>query len=452
MASLLVLVVGMLGTGWWLTRQVEDNVAREAACLTTLFVDSLVGPLLQVRGGSAVMAPGGIAAMDAMVDSTLRTDGVVAICIWGPNGRVLYSTDATQIGRIFAPEGHLLDAFSGHATWEWGSDQEGEPILPQDQSQVVMGIYSPIRDPDTGRIVAVTEVYKAAGPLLQDIAAAQRETWLILGAAAVAMYLLLAGFIQRTSTTIMRQQRELGSHVTRLEGLLAENTALHERTLQVTHRAATLNERILRAIGADLHDGVAQYLGVALLRFDEVAAYHEEHPDARVDEPLAVVSASLAQALREVRAVVVGLGMPELDRMSLDELVAQVVRAHERSYRARVTVAVRASPERVALSIKTTLYRVLQEGLSNAYRHGGGIDERLMVWAEGGILKVTISDGGPGFDADAALGSTEHTGLSGMRIRVESLGGRLSVQSVRGGADTGTRLRIELPLLDDDGR
>lgn len=447
LASLLVLMVGMLVTGWWLNWQIEQGVAQEAVRLNSLYIGSFIAPRLQDVAGSAVMSPSDIAAMNSTVGDVLFRDGIVALCVWNARGRILYSSIPAQIGHVYAPDSELHAAFAGQISWELSNNPDEEWIPPLPHPRALLGFYSPVRRPRTDQIIAVAEVYKLADSLLQDIAAAQQRTWVAMLGATTVMYLLLAGFIQHMSDTVVRQQGELTSRVQRLRELLTQNELLRDRARQATRRVASLHERVLRAISADLHDGPAQSLGLALLRLDPVVAYHEEHPNQQVDEHLAVVKGSLGQAMHEVRAIASGLAMPQLDSTSLTDMVAQVVRAHERNYHLHVTLEVQPLIEHVDLAIKTTLYRLLQEGLSNACRHGRGIDVRVSVTADGGVLAIAISDRGPGFEVNTSIQSNGHMGLSGMRDRVESLGGRFDIRS---GPGMGTRIQIRLPLVDHD--
>jgi signal transduction histidine kinase len=85
------------------------------------------------------------------------------------------------------------------------------------------------------------------------------------------MYLLLAGFIQQASDTIARQELSLRTQVAQLTDLLEQNAELHERVRRAATRTTALNERVLRRISAELHDGPAQELGLALLRLDHIS-------------------------------------------------------------------------------------------------------------------------------------------------------------------------------------
>jgi signal transduction histidine kinase len=277
------------------------------------------------------------------------------------------------------------------------------------------------------------------------LTSAQQRSWLMVAGVTVGMYLLLAGFVRRISDTLRRQQGEMSAQVVQLRELLAQNQELHERVQRASQRTTALNERFLRRISAELHDGPAQDLGLALLKLDNL----EPAEAAPMAEPASspadfqVIKGALQSALKEIRAISGGMGLPELENVSLAETVTRAVRAHERRTGTSVALATNLLPEKVALPIKNTVYRVLQEALSNAYRHAGGAGQRISVEAATGRLLLTISDNGPGFDAAPKPEADEHLGLAGMRERVESLGGWFRVESAPG---QGTCIRAQLPV------
>jgi signal transduction histidine kinase len=89
-------------------------------------------------------------------------------------------------------------------------------------------------------------------------------------------------------------------------------------------------------------------------------------------------------------------------------------------------------------SEKISIYRFVQEGLNNAYRHGRGKDQAVRAGMENGRLVVEVSDGGPGFGPPRAEG----LGLAGLRERVESIGGQFETRT----GPQGTRLMISLSV------
>ena len=108
-------------------------------------------------------------------------------------------------------------------------------------------------------------------------------------------------------------------------------------------------------------------------------------------------------------------------------------------------VFTRDLPVQAPLAVKIALYRIIQEALTNAWRHAGGRDMQLQVVRQRNELRVTIADAGPGFDPAMQNGTGDHLGLTGMRERAESLGGRFHIESSLEG---GTRVVASLPLTD----
>ena len=156
-----------------------------------------------------------------------------------------------------------------------------------------------------------------------------------------------------------------------------------------------------------------------------------------------MVQSSLQHALTEIRAISAGMGLPELENRTPAETVARAVRGHEQRTGTRVDLRINGLPDRLALPLKITLYRIIQEALSNAYRHGGGAGQTVQVDYQPPRLNLLVTDRGPGFDDTHSLEGDQHLGLVGMRERVESLGGTFRIESQPG---RGTRVCAQLPL------
>jgi signal transduction histidine kinase len=445
LVSLLILVAGMFSAGWWLGDQIETQVIRRTLRTNSVYIESFVAPLLNDRDIDQAIEPSEAQALKRILGNTPLGREIVAFIIWGPNGHVLYSSYPDEIGRRFPVDEDLSGAFAGEITWELTAAHSEDHIPPQNRSDQLLAIYTPVRLEGSSQVAAVVEFYQEADQLQADISQAQRRTWLIVAVVTIVMYLLLAGFIRRTSNTIVSQQSALSTQVAMLTDLLAQNKELHNRVGRAARRAATLNERFLRRTSAELHDGPAQYISASLLHLDRVAAYHEA-TDVREDvaEHLEIAQASLAQAMSEVRAISSGLGLPQIDQLSLPDTIRRVVRAHQRRTNAEPRVVLGDLPAQASMAIKVTAYRVIQEGLTNAARHAAGAPLQVRAWLEDpGMLWIELADQGPGFRPPAADDWGEHMGLAGMRERVESLGGMFTIQSEPGG---GTCIRACLPL------
>jgi signal transduction histidine kinase len=204
----------------------------------------------------------------------------------------------------------------------------------------------------------------------------------------------------------------------------------------------------LRRISADLHDGPGQDMGLALMQFESVGSHCMVCPDKTHgllsnSEEFKTIRTAMQSALADLRAISAGLQLPEIDKLSPCEIAARAIRDYERKTGATVTLDSKSGTEPMSLSVKITLYRLLQEALTNGFRHAGGSGQHIEVRAEENRLRVQVSDRGEGFDPGVA--ATEgHMGLAGMRERIEILGGSFDLQSRPG---QGTHIRVVLPLV-----
>jgi signal transduction histidine kinase len=97
----------------------------------------------------------------------------------------------------------------------------------------------------------------------------------------------------------------------------------------------------------------------------------------------------------------------------------------------------------VASSLKICLYRIVQEGLNNAFRHGNGIDQHIDAIADDRTITITVSDGGPGLPLNQTGQDRLPLGLLGIHNRVEAFRGTLKV---RRRDSHGTELVVTVPL------
>jgi signal transduction histidine kinase len=262
--------------------------------------------------------------------------------------------------------------------------------------------------------------------------------------------LLLWRVVKRGSDTIVRQEVALSQQVDELTGLLEQNAELSERVHLAAERTTTLNERSMRRVSADLHDGPGQMLSLALLRLDALQT-RAGRGDAPTPDEMSEVEEMLREAMTDMRAVAAGLRLPELASLDVEAVASRAVHDHERRSGATVRLSTADVPPEVPLPVKIALFRALQEALSNATRHGGSaeIDVRLELSASPGRqgvpgLALLVRDRGSGFDP-ATLAQSEGLGLAGIREQAEILGGSFAVDSTPG---AGTELQVWWPLQD----
>jgi signal transduction histidine kinase len=250
--------------------------------------------------------------------------------------------------------------------------------------------------------------------------------------------------------TIESQRQELQEKVITLHKLLEQNELLRSRLVLAATRSTTLNEKFLRRLSAELHDGPAQDLGFALLKLDgdqlhAVAQNAALEQQAKYSKDLESIQASIARALAEMRAIASGMCLPELEQLSLKETLLRVINAHKRRSQTEVEFVLEDTPEELPLPVKITLYRLVQESLTNAFKHAGGRGQKVHLYSQNDHLQLEVSDAGTGFEMNASLEQSEGLGLLGMRERVESVGGNFTIESQLG---KGTKIKITLPLQD----
>jgi len=449
LVSLIILIAGMAGIGFWIGNEIKNGVIHRTGATTALYVDSFVAPLLQELGSAGALSPQSHAPLSKLLQDTPMGKQIVTFRVWDPSGKVVYSTDQTTLGKTFPITEGLALAIQGEVSSEISQLENEENVPERAIRSELLETYSPVRLSGTNQVIAVAEFYQTVDALNQEVALAQRRSWLVVGSATLIIYLLLAGFVRRASDTIELQRTTLNDQISRLTELLSQNKELHDRVRRAAGSVATLNERLLRRIGSELHDGPSQDLGLVLLKLDAVIGRCEQGQAAPtlVDE-LTSIQSSLQNAQKEIRAISTGLSLPQLAELSLQETVIRAVRTHERRTGSRVKLDLALMPEQAALPVKITVYRVLQESLNNAYRHAGGTDQQIRVFMDGDLLAIEVSDQGPGFVVQPLAAINGHLGLTGMRERVESLGGYFSVTSEIG---KGTQVMARLSLQAEEG-
>ena len=449
LASLIILVAGMAGVGVWVGNEIKNGVAHRTGATTALYVDSFVAPLLQDLGNARAPSPKNMLQLSKLLQDTSMGQQIVSFKVWNPTGRVLFSTDQEAVGKTFPIEEGLAQALRGQVSSTISRLERAENVPERAIRSELLETYSPVRLSGTNKVIAVAEFYQTVDALNQEVAVAQRRSWLVVGSTTLVIYLLLAGFVRRASNTIESQRATLTSQVSRLTKLLSQNQELHGRVRRAAASVATLNERFLRRIGSELHDGPSQDLGLVLLKLDALIGRCEQgQAEAAVVEELIGIQSSLQNAQKEIRAISTGLSLPQLAELSIQETVVRAVRAHERRTGSRVNLELAPVPEQAALPVKITVYRVLQEALNNAYRHAEGTNQQIRVFMEGDLLAVEVYDQGQGFVIQPSAVMNGHLGLAGMRERVESLGGHFSVKSEIG---KGTQIMARLSLQAEEG-
>ena len=439
-----VSLVAAIIVGAFVTHLIEVAVTRNSAAATALYVDSVIAPLLPDMQTSEVLGDTISRALDETLGQGALGRRLMSFRLWRADGTILYSNHKELVGKRFEPSEDLKTAFSGKMVAEFNRADDTGSEMEKASGQPLLEIYNPILQPWSGEVVAVSEFYEIADDFQHSLNQARLRSWLAVSFFTLSFFLILSALVFRGSRTIDRQRQTLKRRVDELSDLVTQNNLLHLRVQRASQRTAALNERYLRRIGADLHDGPAQLVALAALRIDgEILSNPSSLGPAR-DREIASIKACLDDALREIRDICGGLVLPQIEEADLGEILDRAVQAHRRRTDVKVEASFSDTPPKVPLAAKICIYRFVQEALYNGFRHGGGIGQRVTQAFENGRITIVVADSGPGFDP--AQVKPTSLGLAGMRERIESLGGHFDLESSAGG--TVIRMSLNMDELE----
>lgn len=236
------------------------------------------------------------------------------------------------------------------------------------------------------------------------------------------------------------QATQLETTLASLSCTLGQNEELRAKLRRANEIASDVNERTLQRIGADLHDGPAQLLTYSLLRLGKFDAIIRAAGATEGDGEIEQMRVALADTLTEVRNISRGLSLPQLATATLEETISLAVILHQEQTGTKVEQEKRDLPKHASQAVKVCVYRVVQESLANASRHGQGVELKVSAHVDHQLI-VEIEDKGRGFDPKNI--DTTGLGITGMRARVEALGGTLKIDSK---PECGARLTIKLDV------
>jgi signal transduction histidine kinase len=429
----LITLSGMIVVGEWAARRVEAGVIDNHVADAALFTDSVIAAHLQELHTSDTLSSEARARVTALLAGFLDRS-MVGYRIW-KGDTIVHAERPQLVGQTLPPSAMRTKAASGEVVSALRAVSSAQFATRVSPGQRLLEIYAPVRRFGSNEIIALVETYEVALALESDVATARFGSWLIIGCIGALMQALQIVTVHGASRMIERQKRTLAERVDTLSRMLAENSILRLRTEAGT-RLAENNERFLRKIGADLHDGPLQLLGVATLRLDDICAQAAKSPAALGPddiEELEFLRECLGETAREIRDIAAGLSLPDLDAQPLETVVTLSARRHERLSGLPVTLAIRYPLPDVSQSMKECVYRVVQEGLSNVLRHAAGKGQGVSVGIDAGVLRVDVVDEGPGLQAPQAGAEGTAQGLSGLRDRVQALGGELTLAPRPGG-------------------
>ena len=245
---------------------------------------------------------------------------------------------------------------------------------------------------------------------------------------------------------------EASSDITDRKRLEEERAHAENELSQLTARLFSLQDEERRRIARELHDGTAQNLFAISIDLDHLRKQSEGNSDFKslLDE-----SASLCeQSLQEIRTLSYLLHPPLLDEAGLVSALKWYVAGFIKRSGISVNLIVLEDIDRMGAEIETTLFRIVQESLTNIRRHSRSETAIIRLRRNHSEVLLEIEDHGQGMKVADRFGPTEGSyefgvGIPGMRQRLRQLGGRLEISS--GPGATIVIAAIPLPEVPANG-
>lgn len=223
----------------------------------------------------------------------------------------------------------------------------------------------------------------------------------------------------------------------------ALESAKHKQDFAIRIIEAQEEER--KRLSRDIHDGPAQMLANVLLRSGLIEKTYAERGGELAMVELNELKATVKDALLEVRRIIYDLRPMALDDLGLiPTLKKYLSQITDFDKSANIHFQNSGAEQRFHTNIEVAVFRLVQESVSNAMKHGQAKDIWVKIEWLNDIINILVKDDGIGFDVKEVRDKS--FGLIGMRERISLLNGSMQINSELGG---GTTILFRIPLEND---
>ena len=260
--------------------------------------------------------------------------------------------------------------------------------------------------------------------------------------AALSWFGLILGPLVVCGTLRWRLQKKA-------DNLAAANVELTEEVTEqieskrMLQSMLTLREQERRLMASEIHDGFIQEATSAHMYLEALGARLDPDDEATANH-LDQSRKMIEMAIAEGRQLIDGLRPRTVDQLGLIPALQNLIaKQHEQH---QLSVALRYTPgmPELDIQIQRSLYRIVQESLSNVRKHSGANEAIVSLHVDDGFVTLDITDQGRGFEQDEVDRAVEGYGLRGIQERASVLGGEAIIKTI---ADEGTSLSVSLPLV-----
>ena len=249
---------------------------------------------------------------------------------------------------------------------------------------------------------------------------------LLFGLTLVFALLLINALIAERKS---REQLEIAH-----DKLAITHEQLRHYALRIEDQA-TLQER--NRIAREIHDGLGHTLAAQTIQLNNALLFWKSE-DEKALEFLKQAKQLGSEALLEIRKSVSVLRSNPLQGLSLESAIDKLLQDFQRMTAIEVSNSI-CLPVLLSQELNTTLYRIVQESLTNIHKHADATMVTVGLQQHAGQIYLSIADNGKGFDPAQ---NTTGFGLQGMRERVAAAGGQFAIYSK---SENGCRISVSLP-------
>jgi signal transduction histidine kinase len=216
-----------------------------------------------------------------------------------------------------------------------------------------------------------------------------------------------------------------------------------ERLREMAGRLLSLQDDERRRLARELHDTTGQNLSMMIVDIDFLG--REQFPSTEARAKLAECSELARRSLQEVRTFSYVLHPPLLEELGVFPALRQFVEGFSERSGILVNLDLPDGSGRMPLDVETTIFRVVQESLSNVRKHSQASKATVRIALLPAEIAITVEDNGSGLPApmeNVPYPTKVGVGIGSMRERVTQCGGRLQLHS----HGVGTQLQVSLPL------
>ncbi len=351
---------------------------------------------------------------------------IVKIKIFNAEPRVIYSTDPNTTGRLDPNNISLLSALAGNTSSKYEHKDEVWDLNDEERIDVeIVETYIPISGMD-GKIIGSFEIYR---DITRNLAMVDRifvRSWGMLAATVLVIFTVLLFVIRRAVQMIRLSSVSVATANEQLLQEVEDRKHLEKELLGIV-------ERERQRTGQELHDSIGQQLTGIAFMMETLAGKLSDKSLAEQVSYAEKINERVGQAVEKTRKLARGLHPVDFDRNGLISALRELATNTEELFGVSCSLECGQAVLVEDVSVAINLYRIAQEAITNAVKHGKTTKITIDLALHGDRLILTVENNGLGFPSTPVYDGG--MGLKIMHHRAEVINGSLDV---RQGIDGGT--------------